>query len=177
MSNTFTTTGLVLKRHNYKETDRVVTLITQPLGKITVIAKGARKLLSSKRGILEPGNVVKMHCFETKNLPILTQAQIISPALTGNTTLDNIKNIQLALELFDRIFVEEELEEEIFESLLTIRDDVIHNQIHRGNIRSKMEELLIKLGFPSLKQSNHVSISDFIAELTHKPIKSWEYLS
>jgi DNA repair protein RecO (recombination protein O) len=177
MPITHTTTALVLKRHNYKETDRVVTLITQPWGKITVIAKGARKLLSTKRGVLEPGNTVKAHFIETKYMPYLTQAEIISPAYTGVADLNQLKNLQLTLELFDRLLVEEELEEEMFTHILSIRNQVIETHMDRGMIRHEFDFLLTQLGYPSLLQSQHASITDFVAELTNKPLRSWEFLS
>ena len=44
--------GIVIRRRNQGEADRVLTLCT-PLGKIEVIAKGARKLRSRKAGHVE----------------------------------------------------------------------------------------------------------------------------
>lgn len=176
MARSQSTTALIIKRHNYRETDRVVTLVTQPWGKITVIAKGARKLLSSKRGILEPANIIKGYFVETKYMPLLTQAELISPAYTGLSQLDHLKNVQLTLELFDRILVEEELDENLFTHILHIRDQVIKSNMNRGMIRYHLNSLLTLLGYPSLEQSKHASISDFVAELTNKPLRSWEFL-
>jgi DNA repair protein RecO len=177
MSKTYTTTALVLKRHNYHENDRVVTMITQPFGKITAIAKGARSLLSSKQGVLEPGNTVTAHLVETKSLPYITQAQVISAAYQGDSHLNMLKNLQLTLELLDRILVEEELETQVFEQILLIRNQVVLSDLSRGMIRHHLDLLLTQLGYPSLAQSQHTSISDFVAELTNKPLRSWEFLS
>ena len=48
----YRTDGIVMRRRNQGEADRVLTLCT-PLGKIEVIAKGARKLRSRKAGHVE----------------------------------------------------------------------------------------------------------------------------
>lgn len=173
--NSTTTTALILKRHNYKETDRVVTLVTQDWGKVTVIAKGARKLHSSKRGILEPGNLIKGYFVHTKYMPLLTQAEMLEACFPQKVTLEQIRNLQLTLELFDRVLVEEELEHDFYDQLLQIRSRVIQSQ-HRGQIRHDFDSLLTRLGYPSLKQSEHDSITDYVAHLTEKPMRSWEFL-
>jgi DNA repair protein RecO (recombination protein O) len=76
-NNSFTTTAIVLKRVSVGETDRIVNLLTQDFGKISVVAKGVRKMSSSKRASLEPGNIIRAFCIQTKSLPILTQATLI----------------------------------------------------------------------------------------------------
>lgn len=48
-----TTTGIVLKRINYGEADRILTIITPDQGKISVIAKGVRKSTSKLAGGIE----------------------------------------------------------------------------------------------------------------------------
>jgi len=176
MPKSSTAQALILKRHNYGETDRVVTLITREWGKITVIAKGARKLHSSKRGILEPGNLIKGFFVETKQLPYLTQAQLVSSAMTTHCTLEDLRNLQLVLELFDRILVEEELETDLFAHLLEIRENIVAQTTHRGQIRQALNDLLSALGYPSLAQSEYGSITDYVADLTNKPLRSWEFL-
>ena len=48
----YRTEGIVIRRRNQGEADRILTLCT-PLGKLDVIAKGARKLRSRKAGHIE----------------------------------------------------------------------------------------------------------------------------
>lgn len=50
---TYSTPALVLKRTNYGEADRLVTLLTEKYGRVTAIARGVRKPLSKLRGFLE----------------------------------------------------------------------------------------------------------------------------
>lgn len=51
--STYSTPALVLKRTNYGEADRLVTLLTEKHGRVTAIARGVRKPLSKLRGFLE----------------------------------------------------------------------------------------------------------------------------
>lgn len=48
------TLAIVLKRTNYSEADRIITMLTKDLGKIQVIAKGVRKERSKLAGGIEP---------------------------------------------------------------------------------------------------------------------------
>ncbi len=75
MPNTVTE-AIVLKRINYGETDRILTLFTKDLGKISAIAKGVRKQGSRLAGHLEPGSIVQVELAQGKNLYILTGARI-----------------------------------------------------------------------------------------------------
>jgi len=47
------TTGMVLRRINYGEADRIITYITPDMGKISLIAKGTRKPKSKLAGSIE----------------------------------------------------------------------------------------------------------------------------
>ena len=38
-----TTQGLVLREVNYKESDKILTVLTQDMGKLTISARGSRK--------------------------------------------------------------------------------------------------------------------------------------
>jgi len=51
--NQIVTTGIVLRRINYSESDRIITYITPDMGKISLIAKGARKPKSKLAGGIE----------------------------------------------------------------------------------------------------------------------------
>lgn len=53
-SSTYLTSGIVLKRRDYREYDRLVTIYTDKYGKIETVARGVRKIVSKLAGHLEP---------------------------------------------------------------------------------------------------------------------------
>jgi len=73
----YKTEGIVLKRINYGEADRILTIYTKRHGKIRAIAKGVRKLTSRKAGSLELFNNVVLFLVKGKNLDIITEAQTV----------------------------------------------------------------------------------------------------
>lgn len=51
--NRMVTTGIVLSRINYKEADRIITVITPEFGKLKLMARGVRKIKSKLAGGIE----------------------------------------------------------------------------------------------------------------------------
>src|SRR6185503_8761599 len=92
-SKTFNALGIVLKRTNTGETDRVVSLLTQEHGKLVAIAKGVRKMSSSRRADLEPGNYIKAQFVVTKSMPILTQTKLIDDCSQIRQSLPEIRKL------------------------------------------------------------------------------------
>jgi DNA repair protein RecO (recombination protein O) len=176
-SRTFNAVGIVLKRSNTGETDRVVSLLTREFGKIVTVAKGVRKLSSSKRAFLEPGNYVKAHFIQTKSMPLLTQATLIDDCSNIRDSLADIRKLTQLLEVIEKLFVEEELEDELFNKVLSLRQKIILKQASNGHIKLAMGNLIESLGYQHPNLSDHNSILDYVSQLADKPMRSFEYLS
>lgn len=71
------TTGIVLKRQNYGEADRILQIFTSDLGLISAIAKGVRKMKSRQAGALELFRVADLRLHRrTGELFLITNAVI-----------------------------------------------------------------------------------------------------
>lgn len=77
--------GLILKRANFGEADRMLTVLTKNLGKISVIARGVRRITSRRAGNVELLNLVKIGLFKGKGYT-LTEAESIEtfPRIKSN---------------------------------------------------------------------------------------------
>lgn len=175
-SRTFSIKAIVLSQKSIGETDRVVRLLSRERGKITVIAKGARKMNSSKRAFLEAGNVIVAHLVKTKSLPLLTQAKLLQDCAPIWTSLDKIRQLSQFLEILDRLFVEEELTPEVFDFILESRNQIVSAEKTKRTIIKRLEALIVHLGYQPLEDTQHSSILDYVSELSDRPMKSWKYL-
>lgn len=175
-TRSFSTTAIVLKRVNFGETDRIVNLLTQEFGKITVIAKGVRKMSSTKRASLEPGNVIQAFCIQTKSLPILTQTKLIQDCALMQQNLAAYRSLTQILEIFEKLFVEVELEQEIFYKALLLRKQVILGKAPAQFVRNILSEIISELGFQSPEESKYNTITEYISALSDSKMKSFEYL-
>lgn len=73
----YKTQGIVIKSYPFEETAKIVTLFTKDFGKISAIAKGAKRPTSKFGGRLEPLNVLDLSLAEGRNLDILSQCETI----------------------------------------------------------------------------------------------------
>lgn len=176
-TTTFSTKGIVLKRTNVGETDRIINLLTQEYGKMTCVAKGVRKIKSSKRAFLEPGNYVEAYLIKTKSLPILTQARLIDDCSKMKHTLGSFRQLSQMLEIFEKLFVEQELETEIFENILRLRKRISSSTASTDFIKKTLTKIITDLGFQDPAESKYNSISDYISALSDKKMKSFDYLN
>ena len=74
------TSAIVLKSIKWKDTSKIITLYTRETGKISVVAKGVRKLKSSYGGVLESINLIEVIIYYSSK----RQVQIL-----GSVSLEN----------------------------------------------------------------------------------------
>lgn len=97
------TEGVILKRRNFGEADRLVTMYTRDYGKVTALAKGVRRPRSKKAGHLELGNWCKVFIAKGKNLDLLTEVELKLPFGIENFTEQKAVRIYHLLELIDAL--------------------------------------------------------------------------
>lgn len=113
----FKDVGIIIKRFSYREADRVLTLMTKRHGRITVLAKGVRKMNSRKRGSVELFNVVKIQAVKGKGFHILTEVETLEPLETLRNDLDKVKSAFYLCELIDKMIPEHETNSLVYELL------------------------------------------------------------
>lgn len=109
-----TTKGIVLKRTNYREADRIITVLTSNQGKIHLLAKGVRKIKSKMAGGIELFSINDITYIVGKG----DLGTLISSRLDKNygsivKDLDKTMYMYEALKLFDKI-TEDTAENEYF---------------------------------------------------------------
>jgi DNA repair protein RecO (recombination protein O) len=113
----YRTEAIVLKRSDFGEADRLLTLYTPGLGKIRVIAKGARKPTSRKSGHVELFTHSQLLIARGRNLDIVTQAETLHAFRPLREDLLRTTYAYYAAELLDR-FVGEGVENRLLFDLL-----------------------------------------------------------
>ena len=104
----YRTEGIVIRRRDQGEADRVLTLCT-PQGKIEVIAKGVRKVRSRKAGHVE---LFSRSSFVVSRVPnswdIVSQAETVEPHAVLREDLTRGAYARYVVELLDRFFAQDE---------------------------------------------------------------------
>jgi DNA repair protein RecO (recombination protein O) len=103
----YRTEGIVLRRQNFGEADRLTTVYTLHYGKLRLVAKGVRRIRSRKAGHLEPFTRVALLIARGRELDIITQAETIENFVTFQGDLEQLGYASYLAELLDRFTVEE----------------------------------------------------------------------
>ncbi len=119
MSRVYTAQAVVLRRRNLAETDKIVTLFTRERGKLSAVAKGARRPQSRIAGATEPPTFVRAFMAVGQNLDIVTQCEVKEafPALRAD--LNRLTYINYLLELTDTLLEDRLPQPDLFDLLLS----------------------------------------------------------
>lgn len=165
-----TTEGIIIKRSNFGEADRILTVVTPYKGKIKIVAKGVRKITSRRGGNVELLNKVKLHIYQSQGMPILTEAESI-------LTFPKIKNDLIMcsygsyiIELIEKFLPEEQPNPAAYQLLASILG-LLESNPRQIFIRAYEIKLLSIMGFWSLDQiSPTEEIKDILGKLQRE---SW----
>ncbi|MBI3282449.1 DNA repair protein RecO [Candidatus Curtissbacteria bacterium] len=97
------TEGVVLRRKNFGEADRIITLYTRDHGKISALARGVRRPRSKKAGHIELGSWCKVFVARGKNLDLLTEVESKKAFGIKEFTETKANRIYHILELVDSL--------------------------------------------------------------------------
>jgi len=173
----FKTEGIVIKRSNYSEADRIVTIFTKQNGKIKIKATGVRKIASHRSPHIEPLNYCIFSLYQGKGMPVLTE--VLSKECFPSLKKD-LKRIGFAYhvcELIDGLCAENQESADIFMLLgRTLRK--LSTQENLKEIIYEFElELLRLLGFHKPSESAvRVDTQEIIENLLERRLKTMQIL-
>lgn len=116
------TEGVILRRRDFGESDRILVIFTRKLGRISGIAKGARKPSSKISGHLELFSRASFLVSRGRNLHLITQAETIESYDHLREDLSGIGLGSYVVELVDAVTTEEGSNLRLYELLVTTLD-------------------------------------------------------
>ncbi len=114
----FRTDAVVLKRQDFGEADRLLTLLTPEHGKFRAIAKGVRKPIARNTGHVELFALVDMQIARGRELHIVTQAETRESFLPLREDLERATYANYLAELLDRFTAEQDASRAEFDLLV-----------------------------------------------------------
>lgn len=163
--------GIILKRRNFGEADRILTVFTDKLGKISVMAKGVRRISSRRAGNVELLNRVAMFLHQGKGMPILTEAKALEtyPKLKSDLTLSTYSFH--ILELVDKLTAYDQENSFLYSMLVTILEKLSQNP-RQILVRAFEAKTLSGLGFASF--SNDLKLLSDLESMKWEEIERME---
>lgn len=174
---TYKTEGIIVKRRNIGEADRLVTVFTKVSGKIHAKAVGVRKIISRRSPHIELLNLSRLTLYQGKGIPIITEADSIFSFSEIKNNLSKVGFAYHICELIDGLCPESQENVSVFNllknSLIELKksDDII------GITHSFEIELLTLLGFwPAKRPAQNLNTVFFIENILEKKLKTQKLL-
>ena len=116
--------GLITRCTNYKESDRIFTLISEEEGLMKFIARGAKKPKSKLSGHIEPLNYVNIFYRKGAGLNAVSQVESLNSFLDIKKKYDLILDAQYLMELAENLSVEGEGNTFLFKGLINTLSNI-----------------------------------------------------
>jgi len=174
----YKTEGIVLKRVNYGEADRILTVFSKHFGKISVLAKGIRRTTSRKGGNLELFNQVVIFAAKGKNLDIVTEAEVINSFRSWRADLKKVAAAYRLCELVDKLSAEGVENYEGYELLANYLLNLSRISDIEAQISNFEVSLLQSLGFwPRGRPVGNTNLDLYIEDLINRKLKAKNFFN
>jgi DNA repair protein RecO (recombination protein O) len=95
--------SIVLARRDFREYDQTVTLLSAERGKVELLAKGVKKIVSKNTSHLEPGSLVIVKSVRGRELEHLTTAQPAAVFPRTRRSIEKLLALRVAMAFLDRL--------------------------------------------------------------------------
>lgn len=135
--------SFVIGRNDWREYDQIISLYTLELGKVEVLARGVKKILSKNSAFLEPGNLVEAEVIPGKELNHLGSVQIVNGFSGLRKSEQGNAILSFSLYIFSSFITHQEKDERVFKLVYSWLDFLDNNKI--GSIVFTLDVFVIKL--------------------------------
>lgn len=174
----YKTQGIIIKKIDLAEADRVLTFYTKDFGKIKGLAKAVKKSKAKLKGHLELFVHSHLMLAQGKNTDIITSAETIESFPRLRKDLDSLAAAYYLAELADKLITEPEKDERIWDLLLSSFKKLETFQEPSSEIIKNFENKLLEfLGYDLAGQPARQDSLSFIQSLIGEKINSRQFLS
>lgn len=177
MTRTYAVEGVVLKRINFGEADRIVTIYSKEKGKLVCMAKGVRKMHSKKRSGLEPATRAKFFLSTGKGMDYLNQVDIISSHAKQRDSLTRLTQHYQILEIIDNLTVDSQENEQVYVALCQTLNSLDEVGNKKSVMLSQVRNILQAMGFTYDKKFTELGLKEYIEELAERKLRSKIFLT
>lgn len=146
---TYKVEGIVLKRRNLGEADRVLTILSKESGKIAVIAPGVRRIPSRRSSHVELLNFSQLTLYGSSKtfMPIVTEAQTLEDFSPIKSDLHKIGVALYICELINGLCADNQENRRVFFHLKSVLSELSKTLDVSGLVKKFEKDLLTELGF------------------------------
>jgi len=142
----YTTTAILLRRVDYGEHDLIISFFSADKGRLTVLAKHAKKSVKRFGGILDLFAVLELACSVGRGkLPILTEASLLQPFENIRSDIRKTAYASYWAELLHEWMEQEEKEERLYRLL-----KYVLTELDTGRVSKEILSILFQMRLVSI---------------------------
>lgn len=167
--------GIILKRRNFGEADRILTILSKEYGKISVKAPGVRRIPSRRSSHVELLNFSELTLYASSKtfMPIVTEAQTLEDYSGVKNDLGKIGYAYYICELINGLCADNQENRSVFFHLQSTLSDLANTADGKDIVKTFERNLLSELGFWSEAKLLETSGSKVVMErLLERKLKS-----
>lgn len=143
----FSDEGIILKRNDFSEADRILVIFSKNHGKVSVLAKGVRKLTSRKRGHIESFSHIRYSATLGSGMSVITETETINNFEAIRQDLKRIAVAYFFLETVNKITNDQESHPHVFDLLLDYLLELETSSKLKALRTEFTRKILVELGF------------------------------
>lgn len=171
------TEGIVIKRKSLAEADRIVTIFSKDYGKISLMAKGVRKINSRRSPHVELLNHSRFSLYKGKSMFNLSEVDSLENFQKLKKDLKKVGLAYHICELVDGLCAENQENQQIFALLKSTLSNIEKENQPEFLVRNFEINLLRLLGFSGVEQDLSFNTEKFIEDILERKLKAKEIAS
>jgi len=166
--------GIVLKKKNLLNDDKLITIFSKNHGRLILFGKGIRKIISRRISHLETGNLIKFSFYKKESYCYLRETDIVYGYSKIKRSDKKINLLYLVFLILSKILPENQKEQLIFSKTLHMLKE-LNNRDDFGmtDVKRFLNDILILGGYINKEKLKDASFDPihFIEGLLHQRIR------
>ncbi|KKP52742.1 MAG: repair protein RecO protein [Candidatus Roizmanbacteria bacterium GW2011_GWA2_33_33] len=169
MTRTLKTEAVVLKKKDLLNKDVLISLFTQDLGRLTIFAKGIKKITSRRSPHLQTGNLINVLVSHKNDHYYLQESELVSGFSELKKEEKKVKQLYTFLFVLDRLLPEQQKETKTYNLTKNFLID-LSKSVKSDIITVKyLTDIMMQLGYMDQKVS-YPELKSLIEEIINEKI-------
>lgn len=163
------TEAIVLRKKDMLNRDVLISLFTQELGRLTVFAKGVKKITSRRSPHLQTGNLIDIIVNIRNDRYYLQESRLISGFTDLKSNENKVKYLYLFLFVLDRLIPEQQKETRAYNLTKNLLIDLSNTEVPKAITHHYLSDIMIQLGYLD-KEISFAELKSLIEEIISEKI-------
>lgn len=169
MARSLKTEAIVLRKKDLLNRDILISLFSEDLGRLTVFAKGVKKITSRRSPHLQTGNLINIIVSQKGDHYFLQESQLISGFATLKNNENKVKHLYQFLFVLDRLIPEQQKETAAYNLTKNFLIDLSKSSKPKNDSIKYLSEIMMQLGYLD-KKISFSELQSLIEEIINEKI-------